>query len=75
MNFLLNQSFSESKAIEIIYQNKDNVFSKRHIIVKAINESYIKAYCLSKKQTRIFKIDAILAVLPVEIEKRGRFYA
>lgn len=75
MNFLINQSLIESKAIEIIYHRKDNVFSKRKIIVRAINDSYINAYCLSKRQARIFKIDAILAVAPIISKREGLFYA
>jgi predicted DNA-binding transcriptional regulator YafY len=74
MNYLLKYSFLNSAPIEIIYQGKNNQFTKRAIVVKAINDSYIKAYCLIKRQPRIFKIDSILAVAPIK-RKGERYYA
>lgn len=74
MNYLLNKSLREAIPVLIIYQSKNNEFSERTILVKAINETYIKAYCYRKKQARIFRIDSILAVAPIR-EKRERFYA
>ncbi|MBS4191726.1 WYL domain-containing protein [Bacillus sp. FJAT-49705] len=62
MNRLLVRAYEEGFPIEIIYCNKDNEFSKRTILVKAINDSYVKAFCLTKKQARIFKTESILAV-------------
>ncbi|KAB2331568.1 WYL domain-containing protein [Cytobacillus depressus] len=62
MNRLLARAYEEKFLVEIIYCNKDNVFSKRSILVKAVNDNYVIAYCLTKKQTRIFKLEAILAV-------------
>lgn len=74
MNCLLNQSLDEGFPIEIIYQSKNNTFSKRLILVRAINDSYIKAFCLTKRQARIFKIDSILAVASTK-RKGDRNYA
>lgn len=73
MNQLLNRSLNEGIAVEIIYLGKNNSFSKRNILVRAINDSYIKAFCLSKKQARIFKVESILAVAPVK--RRERYHA
>lgn len=74
MNHLLRRSLNEGVQVEIIYLSKNNSFSKRPIIVRAMTESYIRAYCLTKKQARIFKMDSILAVSPVK-EKKNRYYA
>jgi predicted DNA-binding transcriptional regulator YafY len=74
MNYLLKYSLTNATPVEIIYQGKDNQFSKRPILVKAINETYIKAYCLTKRQPRIFKIDSIFAVAPIQ-KKGERYYA
>jgi hypothetical protein len=74
MKRLLNRSLNEGIAIEIIYQGKDNTFSKRSILVRAITERYIKAFCLTKRQARIFKIESILAVAPIR-KKGERYYA
>ncbi|MGG0718652.1 WYL domain-containing protein [Robertmurraya massiliosenegalensis] len=73
MNYLLNQSLNESIPVTIIYQSKDNSFSKRTVLVKSRNETYIRAYCYTKRQIRIFKIDSILAVEPMK--RRAKSYA
>lgn len=57
----LERAFVEGKPIEIIYIKKDNSVSQRSIMVYGLTETYIKAYCLAKKQPRIFKVDSILA--------------
>jgi len=62
MKGLLERACKERFAVEIIYIDKENKFSKRRILVKAINEKFIRAYCLTRKQARIFKINTILAV-------------
>lgn len=72
MKTLLTRSFEESFSVEIIYQGKNNQFTKRTILVKAINDTYIKAYCHSRRQVRIFRIEMILAVSPVR-KKRNRY--
>ncbi|WP_445506400.1 WYL domain-containing protein [Niallia sp. 03190] len=60
MNQQLEKALKNKRAIEIIYESKNN-FTKRTILVKEVNRTYIKAYCLTKKQPRIFKIDSFLA--------------
>ncbi|WP_224428482.1 WYL domain-containing protein [Cytobacillus oceanisediminis] len=57
----LERAFVEGKPIEIIYIKKDNSVSQRSILINRVTETYIKAYCLAKKQPRIFKVDSILA--------------
>lgn len=47
--------------IEIIYQAKDGKLSQRHVRVIEVGETYVKAYCYSRKQVRIFQRDGILA--------------
>jgi predicted DNA-binding transcriptional regulator YafY len=57
----LERACAEKRPIEIIYINKGNSISQRTINVNALNDTYINAYCLIKKQPRIFKLDSILA--------------
>lgn len=47
--------------LEIIYQSKSRVFSQRHIRVIEVGEMYVRAYCYSRRQVRIFSLDRILA--------------
>ncbi|MGG3450157.1 hypothetical protein [Domibacillus aminovorans] len=62
MNGLLLMSLEEKMPIEIMYMAADNTITKRRIIVTAINQDYIKAYCFTRKQKRTFKLENILAV-------------
>lgn len=73
MNHLLNRSLEQNTAIEIIYLGKNGGITQRRIIIKAINETYVKAFCLKKRQARIFKKDSILAA--ALIKERGVLYA
>jgi len=57
----LQRAWKEKRPIEIIYIKKDNSVSQRSIMVYGLTDTYIKAYCLEKKQPRIFKVDSILA--------------
>lgn len=62
MKRIMERACEDKFPVNIIYCDKDNKISKRSIIVKAVNDKYIKAFCLTKKQARIFKIESILAV-------------
>lgn len=50
--------------LQIIYESKQGLFSKRIIQVIKVGEKDIVAYCFSKKQYRTFTIERILAVFP-----------
>lgn len=57
----LEKAWIEKRPIEIIYMKKDDSISQRTVLVYGVTDTYIKAYCLRKKQPRIFKVDSILA--------------
>ncbi|MCE4051560.1 MULTISPECIES: WYL domain-containing protein [Bacillaceae] len=61
MNRQLERALKENKEIEIIYMSGNEIFSKRTILVREVKGNYIKAFCLHRKQPRIFKLDSILA--------------
>ncbi|WP_445487470.1 WYL domain-containing protein [Niallia sp. 03133] len=69
----LKKAFFEKKPIEIIYEKKNKTFSKRTIFIKEIQSSYVRTYCLTKRQPRIFKIDSIMAAFfrPMEEKKHA----
>ncbi|MGN8842366.1 WYL domain-containing protein [Niallia sp. HCP3S3_B10] len=58
----LEKAWTEKRPIEIIYVKKDDSISQRTVLVYRVTDKYIKAFCLRKKQPRIFKVDSILAV-------------
>jgi predicted DNA-binding transcriptional regulator YafY len=64
MNSLFLRSINEKLPLEIIYLSEDHQFSQRKLIVKEINDDYIRAYCLLRKQMRTFRVDNILSILP-----------
>lgn len=47
--------------VEIIYQAKDGKLSQRHIRVIEAGETYVKAYCFTRRMIRIFQREGILA--------------
>lgn len=66
MNGLLIRSIKENLILDMIYISASNQITQRKIIVKEIDSSKIRAYCFLRKQTRLFKIDNILSVMPVK---------
>lgn len=59
------------RTVEIIYQDKDGKFSKRSIRVERIDGELIRAYCYTAKGPRVFRIDNVLAALPVVRRRVG----
>lgn len=51
--------------IEIIYHSESGIFTQRHIRIIEITETYIKAYCFTRRQIRIFSSIRILAMQKV----------
>jgi predicted DNA-binding transcriptional regulator YafY len=47
--------------IEIIYQAKNGKITQRNIRVIEAKETYVKAYCYTRRQVRIFQLGNILA--------------
>lgn len=70
MKRILNHAASTQQKLEMIYINKDNQISQRIIKVLKVTETSIKAYCYTKRQFRIFKLDNILSVGPLR-QRRG----
>jgi predicted DNA-binding transcriptional regulator YafY len=64
MNNLFLKSKNENLPLEIIYLSEDQQFSQRKLIVKEINDDYILAYCLLRKQMRTFRVENILSIMP-----------
>lgn len=64
MDGLLIRSIEEHLPIEMIYLAENKELSQRKLIVKEINDDYIRAYCLLRKQVRTFKRENILSIMP-----------
>ncbi|MDQ0268696.1 hypothetical protein [Cytobacillus purgationiresistens] len=70
MKSILYKAMNERKPLEIIYLSKRNVFSQRKILVIEIKGSSMLAYCLTRKQMRIFHINQILSFSPNENHRK-----
>ncbi|MFZ7944625.1 hypothetical protein [Neobacillus sp. 19] len=64
MDGLLIRSIEEHLPLEMIYLANNQELSQRKLIVKEVNDDYIRAYCLSRKQMRTFKRENILSIMP-----------
>lgn len=61
---LFLRSIEENFLLEMIYLSKDNQISQRQLIIKEVNDEYIRAYCLLRKQVRTFRRENILSIRP-----------
>lgn len=61
---LFLRSLNEQIPLEIIYLSADHELSQRKLIVKEVNDGYIRAYCLLRRQMRTFRVDHILSAMP-----------
>lgn len=67
MNGLILRSISENLPLEVIYISEKQELSHRKLIIKEINGSTVRAYCLLRRQIRTFRLENILSIMP---EKR-----
>ncbi|SDN46929.1 hypothetical protein SAMN04488137_4571 [Fictibacillus solisalsi] len=51
-----------AQPVEIVYLANNGSITQRTILINEIEESFIKAYCYSRKAIRTFKKEHILAV-------------
>lgn len=66
----LVKSMRYGESLDMMYMSDSGVISKRRIKVLLINEGTFQAYCYLRKSKRTFKVDNILALVPV-IEKES----
>ncbi|WP_251552436.1 hypothetical protein [Neobacillus muris] len=70
MDSLLTKSVANHTPLEMIYLAENQKISQRKFIVMEVNDEYIKAYCLLRKQIRTFKRENILAIMPEHQSKQ-----
>ena len=64
MDGLLLRAIVENIPLEMIYLSQDQQISQRKLLVKEVNDEYIRAYCLLRKQIRTFRRENILSLMP-----------
>ncbi|WP_042455371.1 WYL domain-containing protein [Neobacillus dielmonensis] len=70
MDNLITRSMAEHTRLEMIYLADNQQISQRKLIVMEVNDKYIRAYCLLRKEVRTFKRENILAIMPEQYSKR-----
>lgn len=66
----LIKSIEANYIVDMIYLAKDGEVSKRRIKVLQVNEVLFKAYCYLRKSLRTFRVDNVLALVPVTSRER-----
>ncbi|WP_066071260.1 hypothetical protein [Neobacillus soli] len=72
MDGLFIRSIEENIPLEMIYLAENKKLSQRVLIVKEVNDDYIRGFCLLRKQIRTFKRDNILSIMP-ESRSKSRY--
>lgn len=58
-------------SVELIYLSKAGEISKRKVKLLRVEGDIFYAYCFKQKAKRTFRIDHILALIPVISQERG----
>jgi predicted DNA-binding transcriptional regulator YafY len=71
MRGILVRAMEDQTPIEIIYLTKDGSISQRLIRVMDLKDGQIKAYCYLRNKYRVFNLQNILSIFPVNKKYRG----
>lgn len=61
----LVKSMKYRESVDMMYMSNEGVVSKRRIQVLQVNQDNFRAYCFLRKSKRTFRIDNVLAIVPV----------
>ena len=61
----LMKSKTFNQSLDMMYIANDGAISKRRIKVLRVNEDSFQAYCFLRRAKRTFRIDNVLALVPV----------
>ncbi len=64
----LVNSMKYNESLDMIYMANDGQISKRRIRVLQVGEVSFRAYCFLRKSNRTFKIDNVLALVPIKVK-------
>ena len=68
MRIQLVKSMKYNEELEMIYIANDGQISKRRIKVLQVGEVSFRTYCFLCKSNRTFKIDNVLALVPIKVK-------
>lgn len=70
MRINILKSMRLNQIVEMIYMNNNGEISKRKVKVLSVEGNTFKAYCFLRNTKRTFKIENILAFVPVIQKER-----
>ena len=71
MRINILKSLQNNQLVEMIYMKNNGEISKRRIKVLDVTEDSFKAYCFLRGTKRTFKIENVLAFVPVVSRERS----
>lgn len=63
------KSMRYNESLDMMYMSNDEIISKRRIKVLSINEGTFQGYCFLRKSKRTFRVDNVLALVPVIVKE------
>ena len=66
----LLKSMDYIETLEMMYIDQNRIVSKRKILVLQVGDVSFRAYCYLRKSKRTFKIDNVLALVPVMTKEK-----
>ena len=70
MRILILKSMKTNQTSEMIYMKNNGEISKRRVKVLSVSKGSFQAYCFLRGTKRIFKIENVLAFVPVIQKER-----
>lgn len=71
MRISILKSMKTNQLAEMIYMKNNGEISKRRVKVLRVSKDSFQAFCFLRGTKRIFKIDNVLAFVPVIHKERG----
>lgn len=65
MRINILKSMKLNQIVEMIYMNNNGEISKRRVKVLSVEGNTFKAYCFLRNTKRTFKVDNVLAFVPI----------
>ncbi|WP_203249218.1 hypothetical protein [Sporosarcina beigongshangi] len=66
----LLKSMEYHESLDMMYIAKNGVVSKRRIAVLQVGDVSFRAYCFLRQSKRTFKIENVLALVPVKTKEK-----
>jgi len=70
MKMLLLRAVETGEKLEMIYMSATGDLTQRVIKVASVNDDSVLAYCYTRRQSRMFKMNNVLSIMPLRKHHR-----